>query len=347
MANKNKNLTFIDLFAGIGGFRIALNRLGLECVFSNDYDKYACKTYSANFGDILNKDIHEIKEDEIPHFDILCGGFPCQPFSIAGVSKKNSMGVKHGFDDKKQGNLFFEIIRIVRHHNPKILFLENVKNLKSHDKGATWKVIKTEIENAGYYVFEKIIDGKYFVPQHRERIYIVCFSKKEFPKIHFEFPAYPQKRIYELNQMLSNKVDEKYTLTDHLWNYLQKYKKKNQEKGNGFGFGLINKDIDKYTRTMSARYHKDGSEILIKQNAKNPRRLTPKEASKLQGFPDDFIIPVSDTQAYRQFGNSVVVPAIFATAQKIIQTIHEYNNGEARDNTLSLFDYNYEKAKAN
>jgi len=347
MAKNKTNYKFIDLFAGIGGFRLALNSLGLECVFSNDYDKHACTTYTANFGEIQCKDIHEVQAHEIPQFDILCGGFPCQPFSIAGVSKKNSLGVKHGFEDKKQGNLFFEIIRIIKHHNPKVLFLENVKNLKSHDKGNTWQVIKSELEKAGYYVFDKIVDGKYYVPQHRERIYIVCFNKTFFPKIVFEFPEYPQNRIYELSDMISDSVDKKYTLTDHLWGYLQNYKKKNQEKGNGFGFGLINKNSDKYTRTISARYHKDGSEILIHQKNKNPRRLTPKEASKLQGFPDDFIIPVSDTQAYRQFGNSVVVPAIFATAQKIVQTIEQYNNGGARDNALSLFEYNYEKTKTN
>ena len=344
MANKNSNYKFIDLFAGIGGFRIALNSLGLECVFSNDYDKHACTTYSANFGEIQCKDVNEIKAHEIPEFDMLCGGFPCQPFSIAGVSKKNSLGMKHGFEDKKQGNLFFEIIRIINHHNPKILFLENVKNLKSHDKGKTWGVIKSELERAGYYVFDKIVDGKYYVPQHRERIYIVCFNKSVFPKIKFEFPEYPKKRAYELVDVVSGKVDEKYTLTDHLWNYLQNYKKKNQEKGNGFGFGLIDKDKDEYTRTMSARYYKDGSEILLYQKGKNPRRVTPKEAAKLQGFPDNFIIPVSDTQAYRQFGNSVVVPAIFATAQKIIQTVNEYNSGGARDKALSLFEYTYEKA---
>jgi len=339
MSKTQKKLRFIDLFAGIGGFRIALNNLGLDCVFSNDYDKHACETYAANFGDITCKDIHEIQANDLPNFDILCGGFPCQPFSIAGVSKKNSMGRKHGFEDVKQGNLFFEIIRLVKHHNPKILFLENVKNLKSHDKGNTWKVIKTELENSGYYVFEKIVDGKNYVPQHRERIFIVCFNKKEYPKIHFEFPEFPKNRLYKLKDIIADNVDEKYTLTDKLWAYLQNYKKKNQEKGNGFGFGLIDKNKDEYTRTMSARYHKDGSEILISQgDKKNPRRLTPTEAAKLQGFPNTFKIVVSDTQAYRQFGNSVVVPAIQATTAKIIQTIADYENGMARDNKLTLFD---------
>ena len=345
--NKEK-VKFIDLFAGIGGFRIAFEKVGMKCVFSNDHDKYACKTYAENFGDIVCKDIHEIKADEIPQFDVLCGGFPCQPFSIAGVSKKISLGLKHGFEDKKQGNLFFEIIRIIKHHNPKILFLENVKNLKSHDNGSTWGVIKAELEGAGYYVFEKIVDGKYYVPQHRERVYIVCFNKKNYPEIDFKFPNYPEKRLYELNDIFADDVDIKYTLTDHLWEYLQNYKKKSAEKGNGFGFGIIDKKIDKYTRTMSARYHKDGSEILIKQNNKNPRKLTPKEASLLQGFPESFIIPVSDTQAYRQFGNSVVVPAIQSVAEKIVWTIDDYKNGGSRSEKLTLFNANfYEKNRTN
>lgn len=341
MKNENLNensMTFIDLFAGIGGFRLALNNLGLKCVFSNDYDKYACQTYQANFGEILNKDLHEVIEAEIPQFDILCGGFPCQPFSIAGVSKKNSMGRKHGFDDEKQGNLFFEIIRIVKHHNPKVLFLENVKNLKSHDKKRTWQVIKSALEEAGYYVFDKTVDGKYYVPQHRERIYIVCFRKETYPNIDFKFPEYPEKRMYELKEIIEEKVDDKYTLTDNLWKYLNKHKENSQKKGNGFGYGLINKDIDEYTRTISARYHKDGSEVLIYQSDKTPRRLTPRESARLQGYPESYIIPVSDTQAYRQFGNSVVVPAIQATAEAIIKTLKMYKKGEARNTNLNLFD---------
>lgn len=335
---KKSSVRFIDLFAGIGGFRIALDSTGAECVFSNDYEKNACETYAANFGEILCKDIHYINAEDIPNFDILCGGFPCQPFSIAGVSKKNSMGIKHGFEDKKQGNLFFEVMRIIKHHKPKVVFLENVKNLKSHDQGKTWKTIRENIEQAGYYVFDKIIDGKYYVPQHRERIFIVCFNKNNYPKINFEFPAFPEKRIYELSDIIADSVDEKYTLSDKLWNYLQKHKANSQAKGSGFGYGLICKGKDAYTRTMSARYYKDGSEILIYQKDKNPRRLTPKEASKLQGFPNNFKIRVSDTQAYRQFGNSVVVPAIKATAEKIIQTLNEYQNGGARSNKLTLFD---------
>ncbi|MBU0570113.1 DNA (cytosine-5-)-methyltransferase, partial [Patescibacteria group bacterium] len=234
-----KKLKFIDLFAGIGGFRLAFDNLGLECQYSNDYDKYACQTYAHNWGEIDNSDIHLVDEKDIPEFDILCAGFPCQPFSIAGVSKKNSLGRKHGFEDKKQGNLFFEIIRIATHHRPKVMFLENVKNLRSHDKGNTWIVIKKELQNQNYNVFAKIIDAKDYVPQHRERIFMVCFDNETYPDIHFEFPDAPSKRIYELEDIFEKKVDKKYTLSDKLWNYLQKHKRKSALKGNGFGFGLV------------------------------------------------------------------------------------------------------------
>ena len=266
MTRTKADFKYIDLFAGIGGFRLALDSLGLKCVYSNDYDKFSQITYSENFGDIDGTDIKMVDEKKIPKFNILCGGFPCQPFSIAGVSKKNSMGRKHGFEDEKQGNLFFEIIRIINYHRPSVLFLENVKNLKSHDRGNTWKVIESQLDKAGYYVFSNIVDGKYYVPQHRERVYIVCFNKKEFPDIDFKFPDYPTKRIYELNDILENTVDKKYTLSDKLWKGLQRHKANSSAKGNGFGFGLIDPQKDEYTRTISARYHKDGSEILIKQN---------------------------------------------------------------------------------
>ncbi len=332
-----KTLKYIDLFAGIGGFRTAFDNLGLECVYSNDYDKHAAVTYKANFDEIDNTDIHLVEATTIPKFDLLCAGFPCQPFSIAGVSKKNSLGRKHGFEDKKQGNLFFEIIRIVNHHKPKVLFLENVKNLKSHDKGNTWKVIKYSLEQAGYTVFMQVIDGKNYVPQHRERVFIICFNKTYFPDISFSFPNPPQKRLYELKDAIQNEVETKYTLSDKLWQYLQGYKEKNRIKGNGFGFGLIDPKNDKYTRTLSARYHKDGSEILIKQNGKNPRRLTPRECAVLQGFPKNYKIVVSDTQAYRQFGNSVVVPAIQATGAQILKTIETYKRGGSRIKQVSLF----------
>lgn len=337
----NKKLeikTSIDLFAGIGGFRLALEQNNLQCVYSNDYNKYSCQTYSANFGEINCADLKNISAEEIPKFDLLCGGFPCQPFSIAGVSKKKSLGRKHGFDDKKQGNLFFEILRIIDYHQPKIILLENVKNLKSHDKGNTWQRIRNELVYRNYEIFSSILDGKYYVPQHRERIFIVCFNKNYFPDIDFNFPSYPVKRLYELEDLIQDKVDEKYTLSDKLWNYLQQHKINSQAKGNGFGYGIITKESN-YTRTLSARYYKDGSEILIQQVNKNPRRLTPRECAKLQGFPDDFIIPVSDNQAYQQFGNSVIVPLVSDIIRQIKFTVKEYNIGKSRlkQKQLSLF----------
>ncbi|WP_017293008.1 DNA (cytosine-5-)-methyltransferase [Geminocystis herdmanii] len=328
--------TSIDLFAGIGGFRIALENNGFNCIYSNDYNKYSCQTYSANFGEIYCGDLKDIVASNIPNFDLLCGGFPCQPFSIAGVSKKKSLGKKHGFEDEKQGNLFFKILRIIDFHQPKIIFLENVKNLKSHDKGNTWQVIKNELLIRNYEIFSEIVDGKYYVPQHRERIFIVCFNKNIFPNINFEFPSLPIKRLYELKDILEKNVDDKYTLSDKLWNYLQQHKKNSQAKGNGFGFGIINMESE-YTRTLSARYYKDGSEILVEQINKNPRRLTPRECAKLLGFPDDFIIPVSDAQAYRQFGNSVIVPVVDAILKQIKITVEKYNLGQSRQKQLSLF----------
>jgi len=330
-------MKFIDLFAGIGGFRLALSSLGAECVFSSEWDKFAAQTYLANFGEVVAGDIHQINALTIPEHDILCGGFPCQPFSIAGVSKKNALGHKHGFEDQRQGNLFFEIIRIVKAKRPKILFLENVKNLQSHDQGNTWKIIKNSLEECNYQVFAQIIDAKYYLPQHRERIFIVAFERKFFPNIQFLFPINPKNRLYELNQIIENNAPEIYTLTDKLWSYLFQRKISQAEKGNGFGYGLVNPEIDEYTRTLSARYYKDGSEILIEQLKKNPRRLTPRACARLQGFPDDFKIVVSDTQAYRQFGNSVAVPVISAIYTQILKTVHEYQQGQARQSQVSLF----------
>jgi len=322
--------TFIDLFAGIGGFHQAFVSLGTKCVYASDYDKSARVTYKANYGFEPAGDIRYLQPQDIPNFDILCAGFPCQPFSIAGVSKKNSLGEKHGFEDKKQGNLFFEVIRIIQSKRPKIMFLENVKNLKSHDKKKTWEIIHQNLIDNNYYIFDKIVDAQYYVPQHRERIFIVCFDKYIFPNIEFKFPEYPKKRIAELKDIIEEKVDEKYTLTDKLWQYLQKHKENSEKKGNGFGFGLIDLEKDKVTRTMSARYYKDGSEILIKQKDKNPRRLTPNEARKLFGYPENFVIPVSDCQAYKQFGNTVVVSAIRHTAKQILETTEEYRKGGSR-----------------
>ncbi len=320
---KNPKYTFIDLFCGIGGFRIAMQNAGGKCLFSSDWDKYSKITYNANFGEIPYGDIHKIAVADIPKHDILCAGFPCQPFSIAGVSKKNSLGRKHGFEDEKQGNLFFSIAEILDYHKPSAFILENVKNLKSHDNGHTFEVIyRTLTEALGYQVYYQIVDAKSFVPQHRERIFLVGFK----PTREFQFPDFPTHGP-KLNTILDQDVLERYTLTDHLWQYLQNYAKKHKEAGNGFGFGLVNsKDI---SRTLSARYYKDGSEILISQgDLKNPRRLTPRECARLMGYPETFKIPVSDTQAYRQFGNSVVVPVIESVAKKVIAAL-QYSHADS------------------
>ena len=294
---------FIDLFCGIGGFRIAFEKAGGHCVFSSDYDKFSQQTYEANFGERPHGDIHTVAVADIPTHDILCGGFPCQPFSIAGVSKKLSLGRKHGFQDEKQGNLFFSIADILDFHRPAAFVLENVKNLKGHDGGKTFDIIHSTLTDAlGYTVYHKVIDAQSVVPQHRERIFFVGFRDWRY----FEFPQFPADGL-KLGSILESKPEPKYTLTDHLWNYLQRYAEKHRAAGNGFGFGLVNERG--IARTLSARYHKDGSEILIAQNgARNPRRLTPRECARLMGYPEKFKIVVSDTQAYRQFGNSVVVP---------------------------------------
>ena len=316
---ENPSFKFIDLFCGIGGFRIAFQKVGGACVFSCDWDRFSQQTYAANFGEMPHGDIRSVAMDEIPKFDVLCAGFPCQPFSIAGVSKKNSLGRKHGFDDEKQGNLFFHIAEILEHHRPKAFVLENVKNLQSHDNGRTFQIIFNTLQkDLGYKVFWKVIDAKKVVPQHRERVFIVGFADE----IKFEFPEFEEEGP-KLETILEKKVDEKYTLTDHMWKYLQDYAKKHQAAGNGFGFGLVTpKDV---TRTLSARYYKDGSEILVSQGNKNPRRLTPLECSRLMGYPANFKIPVSDTQAYRQFGNSVVVPVVEKIAAKVVEKIIDIN----------------------
>lgn len=336
MKQSTSNYTFIDLFAGIGGIRTAFTNSGAVCRFTSDYDKFCKVTYEENYKEHMHGDITQIDERDIPTFDILTGGFPCQPFSIAGVSKKLSLGRKHGFEDEKQGNLFFDIARILRHHQPRAFFLENVKNLRSHDKGNTFRVIESTLLELGYSVFYKVVDAKYYVPQHRERIFIVGFRKDLYPDVDFRFPEYPGKRNYELKDILEKNPDSKYTLSDHLWNYLQERKESNRAKGNGFGFGLVDPETDEYTRTLSARYHKDGSEILIKQKGKNPRRLTPRECARLMGLDDSFKIPVSDTQAYRQFGNCVVVPAIEATARELIKTMKEYDGGQKPAESIAL-----------
>lgn len=317
---KNPKFKFIDLFAGIGGMRIAFQNLGGKCVFTSEWNHFAQKTYEANFGEVPFGDITKIHETEVPEHDILIGGFPCQPFSIAGVSKKNSLGRAHGFRDETQGTLFFDVARIIEEKRPKAFLLENVKNLVSHDKGNTFKIIKKTLEELNYSVHAKVLDGQHFVPQHRERIFIVGFDKKVFKgKEKFEFPEMPEAN-HAIEDILEKSPDPKYTLTPKLWDYLQKYAIKHKEKGNGFGFGMT--ALDGVARTLSARYYKDGSEILIPQGPKkNPRRLTPRECARIQGFPDTFIIPVSDNQAYRQFGNSVVVPLIEAVGKQIVKEL--------------------------
>jgi len=330
------DFTFIDLFAGIGGLRRGFESIGGRCVFTSEWDKFSQQTYRANFPNDdhdINGDITKVDVADIPAHDVLLAGFPCQPFSIAGVSKKNALGRAHGFEDKTQGTLFFDVARIIAHHRPAAFLLENVRNLVGHDKGKTFQTIKDVLtEELGYTIDFRVIDGRYWTPQHRERIFIVGFREEQgfrfadmkvpdaAPKLseilHREGDEseIPDQRFTVGN---SGRVADKYTLTDNLWTYLQRYKEKHRAAGNGFGFGLVGpEDV---ARTLSARYHKDGSEILVKQDGKVPRRLTPRECARLMGFDSprgaDFIIPVSDTQAYRQFGNSVVVPAVKAVAE--------------------------------
>ena len=315
--NKNDaEFTFIDLFAGIGGMRIAYENAGGRCVYSNEWNKYSQQTYFANFGECPEGDITKVDARMIPDHDILVAGFPCQPFSIAGVSKKQSLGRPTGFEDKTQGTLFFDVCRILKAKRPKAFMLENVKNLKSHDKGRTFKVIMESLEELNYQVFYAVLDGQNFVPQHRERILIVGFDRERYGSdIDFEFKLTPMEPKPVMRDILETDVDPKYTLSDKLWGYLQNYAAKHRAAGNGFGYGIA--DPDGISRTLSARYYKDGSEILITQDGKNPRRLTPRECARLQGFPDTFKIVVSDTQAYKQFGNSVVVP-LMENAAKLV-----------------------------
>ena len=347
------DFTFIDLFAGIGGIRYGFENTGGQCVFTSEYDKYAVKTYLANYhcDHEIHGDIKEITQPEgmsktqaydhiqkkIPNHDVLLAGFPCQPFSIAGVSKKNSMGRAHGFECDTQGTLFFDVARIIEAKRPLAIMLENVKNLKSHDRGKTFKVIMNTLDELGYEVIDreydqvksdpKVINGKNFVPQNRERIVIVAFRrelevtdgltlknlKKYFPKV--------APKVGDILDADEN-VDDKYILTPNLWKYLQNYAAKHKKAGNGFGFGKVNAS-DRSTRTLSARYYKDGSEVLLDRGTeKRPRRLTPRECARLMGFDNtgesDFVIPVSDTQAYKQFGNSVVVP-VFSSVAKLMK----------------------------
>lgn len=316
----NRNFSFIDLFAGIGGMRLAFDNAGGHCVYSNEWNKYSQQTYFANFGEQPDGDITQVNENDIPDHDILVAGFPCQPFSIAGVSKKNSLGRETGFADKTQGTLFFDVCRILKRKRPKAFLLENVKNLCSHDKGRTFQVIKESLDELNYKIFYAVIDGQMYVPQHRERIIIVGFNRDLYgDDIEFEFNLTEKNPKPMMRDILDDVVADKYTLSDKLWTYLQNYAAKHKAAGNGFGYGIA--PLDGISRTISARYYKDGSEILIAQEGKNPRRLTPRECARLQGFPESFKIPVSDTQAYRQFGNSVVVPLIENIAKLMVEKL--------------------------
>lgn len=337
VARPEGRFRFIDLFAGIGGIRLGFEAVGGQCVFTSEWNEFAKKTYIENFGHDhpFVGDITKQDANLVPDHDVLLGGFPCQPFSIAGVSKKNALGRPHGFECTTQGTLFFDVARIIATKRPAAFLLENVKNLVSHDKGQTFKVIlETLRDELGYQVHFKVIDGRHFVPQHRERIIIVGFRDPcafswdelklpgEGPCIgdilHPEDGSEPEDGRYTAGP--KGKVLPKYTLTDGLWQYLQDYAAKHRAAGNGFGYGLVTrKDV---ARTLSARYYKDGSEILVSRGkGKNPRRLTPRECARLMGFPDTFRIPVSDTQAYRQFGNSVIVPVMRAVARVMIPRV--------------------------
>ena len=330
--------TFADLFAGIGGTRLGFAQAGGHCVFTSEYDRFCVQTYRANFRPEheVAGDIHTLTSDDetiakkIPDHDVLVAGFPCQPFSIAGVSKKNALGRAHGFECETQGTLFFEICKILQVKRPYAFLLENVRNLRSHDGGKTFDVIMRSLKELGYQVEARVIDARHWVPQHRERVYIVGFRSEtafriEDVAVPNTFPVlssilHPEngsERPQVGYTTAEGLVERKYTLTSHLWKYLRDYKKKHEAAGNGFGFGLVTPA--EIARTLSARYYKDGSEILVSRGSgKNPRRLTPRECARLMGFPDSFRIPVSDTQAYKQFGNSVVVPVVrtIATAMK-------------------------------
>ena len=320
--DQNTAFRFIDLFAGIGGLRRPFEDINGKCVFTAEWDRFARETYTANFSDdedhVLAGDICPYAEDpkRIPKHDVLLAGFPCQPFSIAGVSKKNSLGRPHGFMCDTQGTLFYDVARIIAHHSPPVVLLENVKNLERHDGGRTFRTIRNVLENElGYEFHKRVISSDPWVPQKRERIFIVAFKRPS--SFNFDDLVIPDDAAPVLGDILEEDVPEKYTLTERLWTYLQDYRKKHEKAGNGFGYSLFGPDD--VTRTLSARYYKDGSEILVDQGKDRPRRLTPRECARLMGFDtrqgSEFVIPVSDTQAYRQFGNAVVVPVVEAVAQ--------------------------------
>lgn len=325
-----KSFKFIDLFAGIGGLRIPFDEIGGDCVFTSEWDRFARQTYTDNFSDDPDHefagDIRPYANDpkRVPQHDVLLAGFPCQPFSIAGVSKKNSLGKPHGFLCDTQGTLFYDLAKIIEFHQPLMFVLENVKNLERHDGGKTFATIKHVLENElKYDIHTRVISSEPWVPQKRERIFIVGFRKP----VAFDFDSLevPDQTKPRLGDILEPYVDSKYTLTPKLWNYLKAYKEKHRKAGNGFGYSLFGPDDT--TRTLSARYYKDGSEILVRQEGKRPRRLTPRECARLMGFDapkeSKFKIQVSDTQAYRQFGNAVVVPVVRAVADLVRPHLYE------------------------
>lgn len=349
-------LRTIDLFAGIGGIRRAFEAHNCVCVFTSEWNKYARQTYRANYGldDDITGDIVDYPVDAIPAHDILLAGFPCQPFSIAGVSKKNALGRPHGFACQTQGTLFFDVARIIEAKRPRAFLLENVKNLMSHDRGNTFRVImETLRDELGYEVHYRVVDGQHFTPQHRERIYIAGFREASgFSWDSLELPADGPRMAAILHRtdgsepMLpwdgnryfdhqAQAVPAKFTLTPRMWEYLQSYAAKHQAAGNGFGYGMVRPES--VARTLSARYYKDGSEILVWQGEdQRPRRLTPRECARLMGFPDTFQIPVSDTQAYRQFGNSVVVPAVSEVARIMLECLRSPTEAMPRQMELPL-----------
>ena len=307
---KQIKFTFIDLFAGIGGMRLAFERAGGKCIFSSEWDKFAQLTYQSNFGEIPHGDITKIPTEDIPKHDVLLAGFPCQPFSHAGLKK--------GFNDTR-GTLFFDIARIIEERKPSLVLLENVKGFKNHDGGRTFKVIQETLDGIGYNVFAKILNASDFgLPQNRERIFIVCMNRKKVKSHDFEFPK-PSNAKTRVGDILEKRVNAKYVLSNKLWNGHKRRLKEHRAKGNGFGYSLFTPDSTR-TSTISARYYKDGSEVLIATRG-NPRKITPREAARLQGFPETFKIPVSDTQAYKQFGNSVAINVISAIAREMTKLI--------------------------
>tara|TARA_R110000744_G_scaffold380541_1_gene501872 strand:- start:4927 stop:6144 length:1218 start_codon:yes stop_codon:yes gene_type:complete len=309
---EDSSFRFIDLFAGIGGVRLGFQQAGGTCVFSSEYDKGAQKTYKENHGEVPFGDITKINELSIPDHDVLLAGFPCQPFSHAGVSARNAVGKKHGFLCDTQGTLFFDVMRVIDAKKPKIVFLENVRNLERHDEGRTFRTIKNTIEDSGYTFSYNVIDSSSVVPQRRIRCYIVAIRKDI--NVKFEFPDFEGESL-PLRSILEEKVDDIYTISDKLWLGHINRTKRNVDRGTGFT--AYTADLNKPSNTIVARYGKDGKECLIPQEGKNPRLLTQRECARLQGFPEDFVVPKVRAPAYKQFGNSVAVPVIIRLAERI------------------------------